>query len=62
LDKWVKTGWKVGVGFTKSSTDFFKDCRKVGVLTESEIEVIPGSVKDSMKDFGLEGLDVCNIG
>jgi hypothetical protein len=52
-----QAGW-VGMEFTKSNTDFFKDSRKVGVLID--IGDIPGSVKDSTTDFGLEGLDACN--
>jgi hypothetical protein len=56
LDNWVGIGWKVGVEFAKTSTDFFKDCKEVRVLMEGEIRDLPGSVKDSSKDFGLEGL------
>jgi hypothetical protein len=29
---------------------------------EGEVGDIPGRVKDSTKDFGLKGLDACDIG
>jgi hypothetical protein len=29
---------------------------------EGEVGDIPGSIKDSTKDFGLEGLDACDVG
>lgn len=48
--------------FLESNSNFLEDCRKVGILMEGEVGDIPGSVKDSTKDFGLEGLDTCNIG
>jgi hypothetical protein len=43
-------------------SNFFQNCREVGILMEDEVGDIPGSVKDSTKDFGLEGLDACDIG
>jgi hypothetical protein len=38
-------GMEGGMEFTKSNSNFFKDCRKVGN--------IQGCVKESTKDFGL---------
>jgi hypothetical protein len=42
--------------FPESIPNFFQTCREVGILMEGEVGDIPGSVKDSTKDFGLEGL------
>jgi hypothetical protein len=50
------------VKFPKSNSNFFQDCSEVGILMEGEVGDIPGSVKDSTKDFGLEGLDACDVG
>jgi hypothetical protein len=44
------------VKFTGSNSNFFQKCREVGILMEGEVGDIPGSVKNSTKDFGLEGL------
>jgi hypothetical protein len=44
------------VEFPKSIPNFFQNCGEVGILMEGEVGDIPGSVKDSTKDFGLEGL------
>jgi hypothetical protein len=57
LDKWVRM-----VEFPESIPNFFQNCREVGILLEGEVGDILGSVKDSTKDFGLEGLYVCDIG
>jgi hypothetical protein len=46
------------VKFPKSNSNFFQDCREVGILMEGEVGDIPGSIKD----FGLEGLDACDVG
>jgi hypothetical protein len=50
------------VEFQESILNFFQNCREVGILMEGEVGDIPGSVKDSTKDFGLEGLDAYDIG
>jgi hypothetical protein len=42
------------VKFPEFNSNFFQDCREVGILMEGEVGDIPGSVKDSAKDFGLE--------
>jgi hypothetical protein len=47
--------------FPESIPNFFQNCREVGILMEGEVEDIPRSVKDSTKDFRLEGLDACDI-
>jgi hypothetical protein len=43
------------VKFPESNSNFFQDCREVGILM-GEVGDIPGSVKDSTKDLGLEVL------
>jgi hypothetical protein len=50
------------VEFPESNSNFFQNYREVGILMEGEVGDIPGSVKGSTKDFGLEGLDTCYIG
>jgi hypothetical protein len=50
------------VEFSESIPNFFQNCREIGILMEGEVGDIPGSVKDSTKDFGLEGLDAWYIG
>ena len=49
---WV--GMKVVVKFPESNSNLFENCRKVGILMEGEVGNIPGSVKDSAKDFGCD--------
>jgi hypothetical protein len=48
--------------FPESIPNFFQNCWEIGILMEGEVVDIPVSVKDSTKDFGLEGLDACYIG
>jgi hypothetical protein len=50
------------VEFPESNSNFFQDSREVGILMKGEVGDIPESVKDSTKDFGLEGLDACDVG
>jgi hypothetical protein len=50
LGKWIGIGWKVGEEFTKSYTDFFKDCRKVGVLMTIERQ----GVRRTSNNYHLE--------
>jgi hypothetical protein len=45
------------VKFPESIPNFFPNCREIGILMEGEVGDIPWCVKDSTKDFGLEGLD-----
>jgi hypothetical protein len=47
----------VSVEFPESIPNFFQNCREVGILMEGEVGDVPGSAKDSTKDFGLEGLN-----
>jgi hypothetical protein len=50
------------VKFPESIPYFFQNCWEIGILMECEVGDVPGSVKDSTKDFELEGLDACDIG
>jgi hypothetical protein len=58
-----QVGWDgIIMEFPKSIPNSFQNCREIRILMEGEVGDIPGSVKDSTKDFRLEGLDACYIG
>ena len=53
---------RVGKGAVEFGFDDFTDCRDVEIIVCSVVRDVPGSVEDGAKDFGLETLDVLDVG
>ena len=49
------------MAFLKLGSDDFGHCRDFKVIVGGVVGDIPGSVRDSAKDFGLETLDAFEV-
>ena len=62
LGKRFRVGGKGNVEFLELGLDDFGHCRDFKAIVGGMIGYIPGSVKDSAKDFGLETLHAFDVG
>ena len=62
LGKGIGVGEEGAVEFLEFGFDDFRNCRDVKVIVGPLVGDIPGSGEDVTKDFGLETLDVIDVG